>query len=116
MGRPEDLMEDLALSVRTPQKLKEKITESETNPTDEAEKSATNAPMQETHSSTPVQNDASMSGPSSSTPTISTPDDTAVCRCLNCQRLGPEPHAIPGKVFVPVWSVQDPPPANRSFD
>ena len=47
---------------------------------------------------------------------------TEVCHCLNCVELGPVPVTIPGKRWVPVWSLQRQdtamakPTSNKSFD
>ena len=50
----------------------------------------------------------------------STPNDKGqACHCDVCKRIGKEPPLIPGKIWVPVWSLQDPPTievTNKSFE
>ena len=50
----------------------------------------------------------------------STPNDKGQAyNCDVCKRIGKEPALIPGKTWVPVWSLQDPPiieVKNKSFE
>ena len=99
LGRPENLMDELATSINTPQKIK---------PTESSNISAPATPaLPATPLTTPIQIQHLTS--------TSTPSE--ICHCKNCQLLGPEPVTIPGKTWIPVWTLQDEKPSHsKSFD
>ena len=87
LGKPDDMMEDLATSVNTPKKLK---------PAENLNESATSS--QES-----FVNPVVVATPSQLFCDNSTSKPERSCECRICQELEPKPADIPGKTWVPLW-------------
>ena len=97
LGKPQDIMEQLATSIHTPQKAQPPPKDStDNNDGDHVSIStpvatSTPGPSTEPASVTPVQS-----------PTIGNE-----CDCQNCKVLGPVPSPVPNKLWVPCWCLQE---------
>ena len=110
LGRPEDLMEELATAIETPRKIRETAAPSslentivdEDQPTPSASSgSQLNMP---TATSTPQEG---ISCDVESAPNIQPVQDfDSNCLCKVCKQLGKPPRVEPGNICIPVWSVQ----------
>ena len=102
LGKPDDIMEDLAVSLNTPKKLKP-------------------APELEIQQDSPVIADITIPSlsatPPGSTSTPLLPQQHKTCQCKICAQIGPQPPPVPGKTWVPAWALQTPtvPATNKSF-
>ena len=104
LGRPEDIMEDLATSIQTPKKLRE------------AEEETTLPEPEITETETQINQSQSSTGPSTpalaSTPTVSNKgagsSKAEDCNCDVCVQIGPKPAPIQGKkwVLLLAWTLQ----------
>ena len=116
LGKPEDLMEDLATSVHTPSKVKPSESSIVTVEVIDA------TPMPSANVSLDNDTTLAITAITAAVEQLSSPPVTEVCHCLNCVELGPVPVTIPGKGWVPVWSLQRQdtamakPTSNKSFD
>ena len=121
MGKPSDIFEEASQSVETPQKLKPTTEERNDNATENSFQ------VQELpFNSTPItnvtitnNNDSSIYNvaSNSSTPKPLSVNTTSLvnheCDCPLSRRIGPMPHKIPGKVWVPAWTLHD---EEKSFE
>ena len=99
LGKPEDIMEELATSISTPMKFKPIPTEKEI----EHHRTATSTTVQPT--STPITSE--LVATNSAAPSSSAPTNFPNCSCEVCMQIGPKPPAYPGKEWVPAWALQD---------
>ena len=100
LGKPEDIMEELATSISTPMKFKPIPTEKEI----EYHRTATSTTVQPT--STPITSE--LVATNSAAPSSSAPTNFPNCSCEICMQIGPKPPAYPGKKeWVPAWALQD---------
>ena len=121
MGKPSDVFEEASQSVETPQKLKPTLEERNDNATENSFQ------LQELPvNSTPITNDSITKNDHSSKNNValnpSTPKPLSVtttslfdheCDCPLSRRIGPMPHKIPGKVWVPARILHD---EEKSFE
>ena len=97
LGKPQDIMEQLATSIHIPQKAQPPPKDStDNNDGDHVSIStpvatSTPGPSTEPASVTPVQS-----------PTIGNE-----CDCHNCKVLGPAPSPVPNRLWVPYWGLQE---------
>lgn len=106
-GKPQTVMEDMATSVNTPKK-----TRPEAPPNDSIALTPTN---NESINDVPGPSRHQTSTPTSDVPSTSTATPTidVVCTCSICKQLGPKPPPVPGKSWVPAWTLQT--DVNKSF-
>ena len=106
LGRPDDLMEELAMSVTTPQKVKDAAINNSPKNVDFVTEVNLNK-----EDFTPLPQ-SSASAKMTSSPMVHN------CMCQNCIKLGEKPQPIPGKVWTPVWVPLEAstPKENRSFE
>ena len=107
LGKPADIMEELALSISTPMKLKPSAIE----PQQDEQASQSNTTAKDVISSTPISSTPISTSTSVPGPDIQAKDkDTSsTCKCETCKEIGPKPPPFPGKVWVAAWALQDPP-------
>ena len=112
LGKPDDLMEELAMALTTPKKIKENgMRENGTSGT-ENDISATRKHNDKEDS---TREESVLGEQSIMTPMASTPNK---CLCNICERLGPEPAPMAGKIWTPIWVPLDLPKCSeqRSFE
>ena len=121
MGKPSDMFEEASQSVETPQKLKPTPEEKDDNATENSfqlqELPVNSTPI--TSVTTTNNDDSSISNVASNSSTskyLSVNTTSLVdheCDCPLSRRIGPMPHKIPGKVWVPAWTLHD---EEKSFE
>ena len=105
LGKPEDIMEDLATAVNTPKKVFPETENENRNETEEQPNISfdiASLPGPSTSSPNSVCQNSSMPDPSTSF-TSSVQQDL---NCSICKELGTKPVNVPGHKWVPVWSLQ----------
>lgn len=118
MGKPDDMMEELARAPNTPQKLQQHFEESASSSrADESIRSLTtpstpstlfsssNVPTSKQLESTPT---IASTSTVASIPTVASTPTIDPC-CEVSKLIGPKPMPYPGKIWVPCWVLQDPP-------
>ena len=100
LGKPADMMEDLAMATSTPKKL---------NPVAELSELSENIPdISQQPNAVTTPSITNLVGASTSTPM------DINCSCTVCKQLGAPPKVEPGKICIPVWSVQNAPPVKNT--
>ena len=104
MGKPKDIMGDLARSINTPQKFK---------PPQETGASLTVASTNENVTSftpnLPSYSQKDVSTGSSAIIAASSTHEIMTCDCNKCKVIGPKPAPVSGYCWVPVWTLQKDP-------
>ena len=105
LGKPEDIMEDLATAVNTPKKVFPGTENENRNETEEQPNISfkiTLLPGSSTSSPNSACQNSSIQDPSTSSTNLVQQD----LNCSICNELGMKPVNVPGHKWVPVWSLQ----------
>ena len=121
MGKPSDMFEEASQSVETLQKFKPTPEEKDDNATENSfqlqELPVNSTPI--TSVTTTNNDDSSISNVASNSSTSKSLSVNATslvdheCDCPLSRRIGPMLHKIPGKVWVPAWTLHD---EEKSFE
>ena len=95
MGKPKDIMEDLATSVNTPQKFKPP-----------QETASTNKSVKSSTPNLPSYSQKDVSTGSSAIIAASSTHESMTCDCNICKVIGPKPAPVSGYCWVPAWTLQ----------
>ena len=111
MGKPEEIMEDLTTSINTPNKVRPEKDKDKTLPAAETTNESFNIePMNSTTASN--SKDTAVSTPNLEHAGTASQEK---CPCEVCTLIGTKPTAIPGKKWVPMWTIQNS-TGNKSFE